>query len=70
MDKKQAPLKPNSRDNSPIWGGRFSSKPNSTMEEINCSIHFDWRLYKQDIACSKAHAQMLAAVKIISGLDA
>ena len=70
VGKKKTPLKSKNRNNNPIWGGRFSSKPNSTMEEINCSIHFDWRLYKQDIACSKAHAAMLAAVKIISDLDA
>jgi len=40
------------------------------MEEINASIDFDRRLYRQDIAASKAHAAMLAHQGIIAGDDA
>jgi argininosuccinate lyase len=52
-----------------IWGGRFSSGPSQLMQDINASINYDQRLYKQDIAGSKAHATMLAACNIISEDD-
>lgn len=48
-----------------MWGGRFAEKPSSLMQEINQSITFDNKLYKQDIAGSIAHATMLEAVKIL-----
>ena len=53
-----------------MWGGRFTSSPDSLMEEINASIGFDQRLAAQDIAGSKAHAAMLAATGIITAEDA
>jgi argininosuccinate lyase len=53
-----------------MWGGRFSSEPDAVMAEINASIDFDQRLYRQDIAASKAHAEMLAEAGIISAQDA
>lgn len=49
-----------------MWGGRFAEKPASLMQQINQSISFDKKLYKQDIAGSIVHATMLAKVKIIS----
>ena len=54
---------------SSIWGGRFSNGPSQLMQDINASISYDQRLYKQDIAGSKAHAKMLAACNIISDDD-
>jgi argininosuccinate lyase len=53
-----------------MWGGRFSSGPDAIMEEINASIDFDKALYRQDIAASKAHADMLAKQDIIAADDA
>ncbi len=53
-----------------MWGGRFSSPPDAIMEEINASIDFDRHLYRQDIAASKAHAEMLAKQGIITADDA
>src|SRR6187549_863952 len=53
-----------------MWGGRFSSGPGAIMEEINASIDFDRHLYRQDIAASKAHADMLAKQGIIAADDA
>ncbi|GLT02802.1 argininosuccinate lyase [Sphingobium jiangsuense] len=53
-----------------MWGGRFAEGPASVMREINASIPFDKRLWKQDIAGSKAHVAMLAARGIVSGEDA
>jgi argininosuccinate lyase len=54
---------------SKMWGGRFAGGPSAIMEAINASIGFDKRLYAQDIAGSKAHADMLAACGIISQED-
>ncbi|HXX52470.1 MAG TPA: argininosuccinate lyase [Xanthobacteraceae bacterium] len=53
-----------------MWGGRFGSGPDPIMEDINASIDFDRRLYRQDIAASKAHAAMLAKKGIIAAQDA
>jgi argininosuccinate lyase len=53
-----------------MWGGRFQTGPDAIMEEINASIGFDKRLFRQDIAGSKAHAAMLARQNIITKADA
>ena len=53
-----------------MWGGRFAAGPAAVMEEINASIGFDRRLYRQDIEGSRAHARMLAAQGIIGADDA
>jgi argininosuccinate lyase len=53
-----------------MWGGRFAEGPAAVMEEINASIDFDRRLYRQDLAGSMAHARMLAATGIIAADDA
>ena len=53
-----------------MWGGRFASGPAVLMEEINASIDFDKRLAPQDVAGSRAHAEMLAAQGVISSEDA
>ena len=57
------------RQKSSIWGGRFSSGPSQLMQDINASIAYDQRLFRQDIAGSKAHASMLAHCGIISPAD-
>ena len=53
-----------------MWGGRFAEGPSALMREINASISFDKRLWRQDIQASKAHVAMLAAQRIVSGEDA
>src|SRR6201994_3919940 len=53
-----------------MWGGRFSERPDAIMEDINVSIDVDRHLYAQDIAASKAPADMLAAQGIITASDA
>ncbi|APL93134.1 argininosuccinate lyase [Sphingobium indicum] len=53
-----------------MWGGRFAAGPASVMREINASIPFDKRLWKQDIVGSKAHVAMLAKQGIVDGEDA
>jgi argininosuccinate lyase len=62
-----------------MWGGRFAQGPAAVMREINASLPFDKRLWRQDIAGSIAHARMLGAqgileteevAQIIAGLEA
>ncbi|MBC8275780.1 MAG: argininosuccinate lyase, partial [Chloroflexi bacterium] len=49
---------------------RFHKGVDKTVEKYVASIPFDWRLYKQDIDGSIAHAQMLAKQGLISKKDA
>ena len=53
-----------------MWGGRFGASPDAIMADINVSIDIDRQLYRQDVAASKAHADMLAKRGIISAKDA
>ena len=53
-----------------MWGGRFDSGPDAIMEDINASIEFDKALWRQDIAGSRAHVDMLAKQGIIEAKDA
>ncbi len=52
-----------------MWGGRFATGPDAIMEEINASIDFDKRLWRQDIRGSLAHAAMLQASGILTEAD-
>ena len=61
-----------------MWGGRFAEGPAAVMREINASLPFDKRMWRQDIAGSRAHVGMLgaqgiieahAAARIAAGLD-
>lgn len=49
-----------------LWAGRFSEKPTDALDAINKSIAFDQRLWREDIAGSRAHATMLASQGLIS----
>jgi argininosuccinate lyase len=53
-----------------MWGGRFAEGPAAVMREINASIPFDKRMWRQDIAGSKAHAAMLGKCGIVEQADA
>jgi argininosuccinate lyase len=61
---------PPQRQSHRSWGGRFGAKPAELMTHINASIGFDKRLWRQDIAASKAHAAMLREQRIIGEVDA
>jgi argininosuccinate lyase len=61
-----------------MWGGRFSEPVDAFVKAFTASVIFDQRMYRQDIAGSKAHARMLAkigvltadeCVRIVNGLD-
>ena len=51
------------------WGGRFAAGPSVIMAEINASIGFDRKLWRQDIRGSLAHAAMLARAGILTQAD-
>ncbi len=53
-----------------MWGGRFADGPSSIMREINASIPFDKKLWRQDIRASLAHVEMLAKQGIVEAEDA
>jgi len=69
MLQNDAPVKHDAGNGQSMWGGRFGGGPSAIMQEINASIDFDKRLYKEDIVGSKAHSEMLAANGIISAAD-
>ena len=49
-----------------MWGGRFSESTDDFVARLNASVHFDKRLYREDIKGSLAHAGMLEQQGIIS----
>ncbi len=49
-----------------MWGGRFDQHAEKSIVEFNASIHFDKRLYQEDVAGSIAHTTMLAEVGILT----
>ena len=53
-----------------MWAGRTDGATEKLADDFNSSIHFDSRMYKQDITGSMAHAQMLAARGIITQHEA
>ncbi|MBQ8358523.1 MAG: argininosuccinate lyase [Oscillospiraceae bacterium] len=53
-----------------MWAGRTDGMTEKIADDFNSSIHFDCRMYRQDITGSMAHAAMLAAKGIISRSDA
>jgi len=48
------------------WGGRFTESTDAFVETFTASVGFDRRLYRYDIAGSRAHARMLARVGVIT----
>lgn len=53
-----------------LWGGRFEKETSREVDDFHSSIHFDHRLYRQDILGSIAHATMLGKQGIISPQEA
>lgn len=49
-----------------MWAGRFNKALDKQADDFNSSIHFDSRMYKQDIIGSMAHAIMLRRQGIIT----
>ncbi len=49
-----------------MWAGRFEKASDRLADDFNSSIHFDKKLYKQDIKGSMEHAAMLCRSGIIN----
>ena len=58
------------KDADKLWGGRFSEPTDQFVERFTASVDFDKRLYKQDIAGSIAHANMLQSVGVLTADEA
>ncbi len=53
-----------------LWAGRTAGDTDAAADDFNASIRFDCRMYRQDIAGSMAHAQMLGRQGIITPEEA
>ncbi|MBO7161791.1 MAG: argininosuccinate lyase [Clostridia bacterium] len=53
-----------------MWAGRTDGVTEKIADDFNSSIHFDSRMYRQDITGSIIHAQMLSKQGIITKADA
>jgi len=65
-------------ENKKPWGGRFADETDALAQAFNASLAFDRRLWREDLAGSRAHVRMLAeqgilppdeAEKILAGLN-
>ena len=53
-----------------MWAGRTDGNTDQIADDFNSSIHFDYRMYRQDITGSMAHAAMLARQGILTEAEA
>ena len=53
-----------------MWAGRTDGVTSKLADDFNSSIHFDSRMFRQDITDSMAHAAMLGAKNIITQAEA
>ncbi len=53
-----------------LWSGRFDKNTDRLVDELNASITFDKRMFREDITGSIAHAGMLGAQGIIEQSEA
>ena len=53
-----------------MWAGRTAGNTDKVADDFNSSIHFDCRMYREDIKGSMAHAAMLGAKNIITAAEA
>jgi argininosuccinate lyase len=49
--------------------GRFAGGPAADVARFTESISFDWRLWRQDILGSRAHATMLRKIGVLNGAE-
>ncbi len=52
-----------------MWAGRFEKAADKLADDFNSSIHFDCKMYKEDIRGSIEHAAMLMREGILSAVD-
>jgi len=49
-----------------MWGGRFQAGASDRLRDYTESVSFDWKLYRQDITGSMAHAKMLSRIGVLN----
>ncbi|HAF68874.1 MAG TPA: argininosuccinate lyase [Acidimicrobiaceae bacterium] len=52
-------------DGKTLWHGRFEGDASQALRELNDSLPFDRRMYREDIAGSRAHVEMLGDVGLL-----
>ncbi|MPZ73175.1 MAG: argininosuccinate lyase [Nitriliruptorales bacterium] len=52
-----------------LWGGRFAEAPDAAAWSLGRSVHFDVRLWPYDVAGSRAHADELRRLKLVTAAD-
>ena len=52
-----------------LWGARFSAGPEESAWALGVSTHFDVRLWREDLAGSRAHAGELERIGVLTGAD-
>jgi len=51
---------------STLWHGRFAGGPSEALQALNDSLPFDQRMFREDIAGSRAHVRMLGDVGLFT----
>ena len=59
----------NGADAGRLWGARFSAGPEESAWALGVSTHFDVRLWREDLAGSRAHAGELERIGVLTGAD-
>ena len=52
-----------------LWHGRFEGGSAEALQALNDSLGFDRRMFREDLAGSRAHVRMLARVGLMSVVD-
>jgi len=58
------------KESKKLWGGRFAEDTDALAQAFNNSLDFDRRLWREDLANSRAHVRMLARVGILAKEEA
>jgi argininosuccinate lyase len=53
-----------------LWGGRFTAEPSLEMDRLNCSLPVDRRMWREDVAGSRAWATALGCAGVIGQEEA
>jgi argininosuccinate lyase len=53
-----------------LWGGRFAAEPAPELDRLNRSLPIDRRLWREDVAGSRAWAAALGSAGVISAAEA
>jgi argininosuccinate lyase len=61
-----APDEPAKQNRGQLWHGRFAGGPAEALQALNDSLPFDQRMFREDIAGSRAHVRMLHDVGLLT----